>query len=138
MMSQEAYIIWLWFLEHMCKMMTSQMLFLCFKSFDYRSCQGRGWGQRTENTQNYKKLCLSHFVSQEPYLIWLWFLVRMCKMMIFLAVFLIFFKIQIFWVLGKEGGVKGQKITHYYQFQSVTLYISRNVDHIIKIFGTQV
>ena len=36
------------------------------------------------------------------------------------------------------GGVKGQKLTHDYQFQFVTLYISRTVDHIIKIFGTQV
>ena len=26
----------------------------------------------------------------------------------------------------------------FYQFQSVTLYISRTVDHIIKIFGTPV
>ena len=34
-------------------------------------------------------------------------------------------------------GVEGQKMTHYYQFQSVTLYISRTVDH-IEIFGTQV
>ena len=29
-------------------------------------------------------------------------------------------------------------MTHYYQLQSITLYISGIVDHIIKIFGTQV
>ena len=43
--------------------------------------------------------------------------------------------------LGGEGGeggrVKGQKVTYDYQFQSVTLYISRIVDHIMKIVGTQ-
>ena len=37
-----------------------------------------------------------------------------------------------------EGGVKGQKLTHDYQFQFVTPYISRTADHIIKILGTQV
>ena len=47
-----------------------------------------------------------------------------------------FFKIQIldFGFLG--GRVKGQKLIHNYQFQSVTLYSSRNVDH-INIFGTE-
>ena len=35
-------------------------------------------------------------------------------------------------------GVKEQKMTQHYQFQSFTLYISGAVDHIIKIFGTQV
>ena len=32
-------------------------------------------------------------------------------------------------------GLKGQKMTHNYQFQFITLYISRTADHIIKIFG---
>ena len=43
------------------------------------------------------------------------------------------FLILIFWAVR---GVKGQEIAHNYQFQSVTLYISRTVDH-IKILGTQ-
>ena len=63
--------------------------------------------------------------------------VYMCKMMMSLAVFCHFSNILIFRVLG-EGGGGGQKITHYYQFQSATFYISRTVDHIIKILGTQV
>ena len=37
----------------------------------------------------WQKFCLSHSVSQEPY-IWLWFLVHMCKMMISPAIFFIF------------------------------------------------
>ena len=41
--------------------------------------------------------------------------------------FLHFFKILIF-------QVKGQKMAHNYQFQSVTLYISGTVDHIIQDF----
>ena len=47
-------------------------------------------------------------------------------------IFFRFFKILIFWVFR---GVKGQKMTLNYQFQSVTLYvtlyISGTVDHII-------
>ena len=44
---------------------------------------------------------------QEAYIIWPWFLVRICKMMTSLYPFFRFFKILIFWVVG---GVKGQKI----------------------------
>ena len=76
--------------------------------------------------QNDKKICLSHSVFQERYLIWLWFLVHMCKMMISPAIFF-FFKILIFQVF-RGVGVKVQKMTHSSQFQSVTLYISRTVD----------
>ena len=32
--------------------------------------------------QNDKKFCLSHFILQEPYIIWLSFMVHLCKMMI--------------------------------------------------------
>ena len=48
------------------------------------------------------------------------------------------FEILIFWIFGQ---VKGQKMTHNYQFQAVTLYVSQNCrsDLIMKIFGgTQV
>ena len=40
--------------------------------------------------QNNKKFCLSHFVSQELYIIWLWFLIHTRKMMISPANFFIF------------------------------------------------
>ena len=81
--------------------------------------------------QNEKKFCLFHSVSQELYFILLWFLVHLCKMIFS------FFEILIFLVFrGRK--VKGQKMTHNYQFQSVTLYISRTVDHIMNIIGTLV
>ena len=39
----------------------------------------------------------------------------------------------------KRGGMgKRGKMTHNYQFQYATLYISGIIDHIMKIFGTQV
>ena len=89
--------------------------------------------------QNDKKFCLFHSVSQELSLLWLWFLLNMYKIMISPAICFIFSK---FWFYGCfffwEGwGVKEQKVTHNYPFQSVTLCISITVD-IIKIFGTQV
>ena len=61
--------------------------------------------------------------------------VYICKKMLSEAIFFIFFKILIFRVLTE---VKRQKMTQNDQFQSVTLYISGTVDHIIKVFGTQV
>ena len=50
--------------------------------------------------------------------------------------FLHIFKILIFGDFRRR--LKGQKMTNKYQFQSVTFYISRTVDHIMKIVGTQV
>ena len=37
-----------------------------------------------------KKICLLHLISQEPYIIWLWFMLHLCKMMS-LAFFFVFF-----------------------------------------------
>ena len=34
------------------------------------------------------------------------------------------------WGEGGKGDVKGQKITHNYQFQSVTIYLAGTVDYI--------
>ena len=46
-------------------------------------------------------------MSQEPYIIWLSFMVHLCKLMISLGFFFFFFKILVLWVVWK---VKGQKI----------------------------
>ena len=46
------------------------------------------------------------------------------------------FEILIFWIFGQ---IKGQQMTHNYQFQAIKFYIAGTVDLIIKIFGgTQV
>ena len=136
-MSQEADIIWLWFLVHMCKMMSSPDAFFIFSKFWF---SGLLWGgvKGQKMALNYKKVCLAYSLSQEPHLIWLSFLVHMCKMMIFPGIFFIFSKFWFSGFFGEGGGDKGQKMTHNYQFQSVTLYFSGTVDHIINIFGTQV
>ena len=55
-----------------------------------------------------KKFCPSPFISQEPYIIWLSFMVHLCKMVISPGVFFLhFFNIWIFWVF--RGLNKGQK-----------------------------
>ena len=58
--------------------------------------------------QNDKQFCLSHSVSQELYIMWLWFLVHMCKMMISPAIFVIS---QNFDFCSFLRGIKGQKIS---------------------------
>ena len=50
----------------------------------------RGGIKGQKMAQNGKKFCLSHSVSQELYMIRLWFLVHICKMMISPAKFFIF------------------------------------------------
>ena len=46
---------------------------------------------------------LSHFVSQELHLIWLWFLVHICKMMVSSSNFFYFFKSLIFRVFQSSS-----------------------------------
>ena len=58
--------------------------------------------------QNDKKICLLHSISQEPYIIWLSFMVHMCKMIISPGVFFSFSKFWFFGLLGGEG-VKWEK-----------------------------
>ena len=62
-------------------------------------------GQKT--AQNDKKFCLSQFISQEPCLIWLWFLVHMCKMMISRA---FFFLILILWAFRRGKRAKNDPL----------------------------
>ena len=63
-------------------------------------------GVKEQKQVQNKKFYLSHFISQEQYIIWLPFMVHLCKMIISLGGFSIFVKILFFWVVR---GVKGQK-----------------------------
>ena len=95
-MSQEPYIIWLSFLVHICKMVISPGVFFChfFKILILLIvCGVKGQWM----TKNDKILCLSHPVSEEPYIIWLWFLVHKSKVVISPAKFFYLFKVLIFW-----------------------------------------
>ena len=86
--------------------------------------------------QNYKKFCPSCSISQEPHIIWLSFMVHICKMIISLGVFLVGF--QNFDFLGCQEGWKGKKMPKMTNFLSVTSYISGTIYHMIFIYGTHV
>ena len=103
--SHEAYIIWLWFMVQKCKMMTSPDAFFIFSNILFYLVVSRVKGQKM--TRKDKKI-LSHSVSQELYLIWLWFLVHVCKMMMPSTIFFILFKFLVFWVF-RGVGVGGKK-----------------------------
>ena len=62
--------------------------------------------------QNAKKPCPLHFISCEPYIIWLCFLLHKFKMITSPDVFFIFSKFWFSGLLGDGGeGVEGQKMT---------------------------
>ena len=86
------------------RIISSSIFFIFFsKIWFLGSLRGGGKGggvlKGQKMTQNDKKFCLSHSVSQEPYII-LWFLVYMCKMLISSGVFFNF-KNLIFQVVRK-------------------------------------
>ena len=92
--SQEPYMISLSFMVHMYKMIISLGTFSIFQIFDFPE------GQKM--AQNNKKFSLSHSVSQELYIIWLWFLVHMCKMIICRNFFIFFQNFDFLGFYGSE------------------------------------
>ena len=93
LISHEPYIIWPSFVVHKCRLIISTggvfLLFYFFKIFIF-SVVRRVKEQKM--TRNDKKLCLLHFISLEPYIIWSWFIVHMYKRIISPGVFYIFSK----------------------------------------------
>ena len=86
-----------WSICHMkFKMITSHLLllFLFFHNFDFLGCLREKGDERAKNGPKWQNNIVS--ISQELCLIWLWFFVHMCKMMVSPAVFFIFsiFKID--------------------------------------------
>ena len=102
--SQEPYVTWLSLMVHMCKMIISPDVFFTFSKFWFFWLLGGLKKQKT--VQNDKKFLPPCFMSQEPYIIWLSFMVYMCKIMIYQGVFLSFSK---FWFPGFSGAWKGNK-----------------------------
>ena len=99
--SQDARITRFWFLVHMCKIMTSPDFFFHFlKILIFWIVRG----VKVKNGQKWQRmmsifLCI-HLYGMELYLIWLCFLVHMCKIMISPTSFYIFSKFWFFVILG--------------------------------------
>ena len=110
---QEPYIIWSSFVVCKCKMISLGVffifyLFIYFFNLIFQAVK-EVKGQKV--VQNDKKLCLSHSIFQEPYIIWSSFLVWKCKMIISSGVFFIFSKFWFFRLLGRLKGKKCPKMT---------------------------
>ena len=85
-----AYDLNLWY-TCMYERIISPDIFLIFlKSFDFRDHWEGGWGgKKAKNGPKWQKVILSHLISHKVYIIWLWFLLHMVKMMISPATFFI-------------------------------------------------
>ena len=108
-LSQEAYIIWLWFLAIFHGI--SRVFFYIFKYwFSWLLGGGMGGQKGKKMAQNDKKFCPSHPVSQELYIklssnyrdLWCTFI----NWWYFQQFFFLFFK---FWFIGVLVGKKGKK-----------------------------
>ena len=86
-------------------------------------------GEKT--VQNDQKNCLLHTISEKPSIIWLPFMVNICKMIISWSAFFDFWKILIFWV---QKMAKGKKTVHSDRKLSVAFHISGTINHMIMIF----
>ena len=100
----------------------SKCFFQFFKILIFRVVKGI---KVQKIVQNDKKFCPSHFISQEPYIVWLSFMVHMCKMIISLGFFFQFFKILIFCVVFGLSFVKGQKTVQNDKKFCVSCFISQ-------------
>ena len=116
---------------HKCKMMVSGCFFCFFKIMIFRVVNGVKGQKMAQN----KKFCLSHSISQEPFIIWSSFVIHNCKLIVSPGFFFIFFK---FWFFLLLGGSKCKNGPKWQKTLSVVLYISGSIHHMIFIYGTHV
>ena len=130
--SLESHIKWFSVMVLMCKMIISPWAFSIFSKFWFGGLLGCVKEQKI--AQNDKTFCLLCSISQEPYIMWLSFVVHKCKMMISPCVFFQFLKILIFWVLRR---VKGQKIVQNdKRFSLPTPYLKNHGSHDCHLWYT--
>ena len=84
-LSQEQYSIWSWFLVNLCKMMISPSIFFFqfFKILIFRVVREIKNGPKSQKT-------LLQSICQEPFIIWLSFMIHLCEMMI--SLYILFFQ----------------------------------------------
>ena len=116
--SQGPYVIWFSFMVHMGKMMT-EVFFIVSKFWFFVSTGGK----RAENGSRWQKS--SRSISQEAYVVWLWFLVHMCTIMASLDASFIFSKFD----FAVVRGVKGQKMAQNDKKFHLTLYLRNRTSY---------
>ena len=82
--------------------------------------------------QNDKKICLSRFISQESYIIWLSIMVHLREMM--MSPVVVFFIFSEFWFSGLLGGKRAKSDPKLEKILSARFHTSRTI-HIIIICG---
>ena len=131
--SKEQYSIWSWFLVHLCEMMTAPVAFFSFSKFWFSGLLG-GRVNVQKTAQIDKKICLLHSISEKPYIIWMSFMVNICKK--FFKFFFHFFKILIFWF---HRGVKGQNRVHNDKYSvCCTPYLRNHTSYDCNVWYTYV
>ena len=131
--SQEPYIKWLSFMVHMCKMIISPWLFFIFSKFSFFGLLG---SKRAKNGPNWQKnLSITLYISRT--IIWLLFILHLCKIIISPGVFFIFSK---FWFFGFWRGksIKNGQNDKKFSRLEVTLHFSGTIHQMIVIYGTHV
>ena len=113
---------------YLCKMMISWNFFQFFKISIFWVVSGVK-GQKT--FQNDKEFCSSCFISQEPYITWLSFMVPMCKIIIFSGVFF-----SIFQNFDFSGCKRAKNSPKLQKILSVALHISVTIHRMTVIYGT--
>ena len=124
-------MIWLWFIVHMCKMIISPSAFFILAKFWFFRVIREGLEGQKMAQNDKKKSCLSHSISEQLCIIWSWFLVNMCKMMISPAIFCIFSEFWFFFFCFWRGFKWKKRMTHKCQFQSVTFHILGTVNQFV-------
>ena len=104
--------------------------FSFFQNFGFSGCS---WGIRKKMAQNDKKFSQSCPISQDPFIIWLSFVVRKCKIIKSPGLFFIFFKIMIFWVVRR---VKGQKMAQNGKKLCRAFYLKSHISYDLHLWYT--
>ena len=92
--------------------------------------------------QNVKNFCMLHLISQEPYIIWLSFMIHTCKMIISPGFFSFFSKFWFFELLrewkGKKQSKMAKKFVHctpYFRYHTqFMVYICKMIYNILQCF----
>ena len=95
-------------------------------------------GVKEQKTVQNDKVLSVALHTQEPYIIWLSFIVHMCKIIISPGVYFIFSKFWFSGLLGGGGGVKGQKKFQHHKKFCPTPFLRNHTSYDCHLWYTSV